>query len=172
MVAARIDPMHMAMPVSMAGTPPEGVVGHGLRRPVAPGAGELPHRPRHEALGVGHGVSGPARPVAIGLGRHPAPGVAVQEAGAQGTPRLSTAVSDGTMLATHTPATGSSPATWARARNGPCRQAARRVVLEAVGGGRQETVGDPRPRQHGAGRVGGDRLHGGGADVDADGDRT
>ena len=54
-----------------------------------------------------------------------------------------------------------------------CRQRApspRRVgvVLEQVGGRRPQLVWDPGPRRHPAVLVGGYRLYGGGADVDAD----
>ena len=45
-VPVRSEPRHMAVPVSMAGTRPNGVVGHGLGRPVAARPGDLVRRPR------------------------------------------------------------------------------------------------------------------------------
>ena len=88
-------------------------------------------------------------------------------------PRPSTAVSDGTMLVTHTPASSTpSAVTCARARIGPRRQAWRGVVLELVRGRRQQAVGDAGPGQDRARFVGGHGFHGRRPDVDAHGDRT
>ena len=153
----------------------KGVGGDRLAGPVAPGVGTLDGRPAQEALGVGHGPGQQRRGRAPVRSRPGPPGRRRGGRAAPGTPRRFTAVSEGTMEATATPA--SDAPLRRRAPRSPRRMPSRPgapgplgVVAQDVGLGRHDAVGHPAAGHHRPVLVDGQRLHRRRADVDADGD--